>query len=95
MALNDDDIRNIAWLARLTIKEADIPKYSEELSKVLGLVEQMNEIDTDAVTPMAHPTDASQRLRDDKVTEPDQREHFQENAPLAENGLYLVPKVIE
>ena len=95
MALNDDDIRDIAWLARLTISEADIPRYSEELSKVLGLVEQMNELNTDTVTPMAHPTDASQRLREDIVTESNQREHFQKNAPLAENGLYLVPRVIE
>lgn len=95
MALNDDDIRNIAWLARLQIDEADNPKYAAELSQVLGLVDQLNEIETDDVLPMAHPTDAVQRLRADEVTEENQRDKFQAVAPAAASGLYLVPKVIE
>ena len=95
MALNDEDIRKIAWLARLQIDTADSPKYASELSQVLDLVEQLNLIDTDQVVPMAHPTDALQRLREDVVTEGDQREKFQAIAPQSEKGLYLVPKVIE
>ena len=95
MALNDEDIRKIAWLARLQIDEADSPKYAQELSRVLDLVDELNRIDTSETEPMAHPTDAVQRLRTDEVTEEDQRDKFQSIAPLAEDGLYLVPRVIE
>lgn len=95
VALNDEDIRKIAWLARLQIDEADSPKYAAELSQVLDLVDQLNQIDTEQVEPMAHPTDALQRLREDVVTEGNQRDKFQAIAPQAENGLYQVPKVIE
>ena len=95
MALNDEDIRKIAWLARLQIDEADSPKYAHELSQVLDLVNELNQIDTADIEPMAHPTDAVQRLRADEVTEQDQRDKFQSIAPLAEDGLYLVPRVIE
>ncbi|MCW8964395.1 MAG: Asp-tRNA(Asn)/Glu-tRNA(Gln) amidotransferase subunit GatC, partial [Gammaproteobacteria bacterium] len=83
MALNNKDIRNIAWLARLQIDEADSPKYAEELSRVLDLVDQLNQIDTADIEPMAHPTEAVQRLREDEVTEGNQREKFQSIAPQA------------
>jgi len=95
VALNNEDIRKIAWLARLQIDEAGSPKYAQELSQVLDLVDQLNQIDTADIEPMAHPTEAVQRLREDAVTEGDQREKFQSIAPRAESGLYLVPKVIE
>lgn len=95
MSLQKDDVENIAHLARLAISEEDVPEYARNLSSILELVEQMNAVDTSGVTPMAHPLDAVQRLRPDEVTEQDQREHFQENAPLVENGLFLVPQVIE
>ncbi|MDX5333834.1 MAG: Asp-tRNA(Asn)/Glu-tRNA(Gln) amidotransferase subunit GatC [Gammaproteobacteria bacterium] len=95
MELGPKDIEKIAHLARLRIEEGDIPAYADNLSHILDLVEQMNGVDTDGVAPMAHPQDASQRLRPDEVTEADQREHFQANAPATEAGLYLVPKVIE
>lgn len=95
MALSNEDITKIAWLARMQIDEADSPKYASELSQVLDLVDQLNQIDTNNVEPMAHPTDALQRLRADEVTEQNQREKFQSIAPAAEAGLYLVPKVIE
>jgi aspartyl-tRNA(Asn)/glutamyl-tRNA(Gln) amidotransferase subunit C len=95
MSLQKDDIDKIAHLARLAIGEEDIPEYAQTLSNILGLVEQMNAVDTSGVTPMAHPLDAQQRLRADVVTEQDQREHFQATAPQVEAGLYLVPKVIE
>jgi len=95
MSLDSSEVKKIAHLARLAIDENDIPQYAHNLSNILQLVEQMNAVDTDQVSPMAHPLDENQRLRDDAVTETDQREHFQTVAPQIENGLYLVPKVIE
>ena len=95
MSLDAKEVEKIAHLARLAISAADVPEYARNLSRILDLVEQMNAVDTDNVTPMAHPLELSQRLRPDQVTESDQREHFQTIAPRVEDGLYLVPKVIE
>lgn len=95
MSLGPDDVKNIAHLARLSINESDIDNYASSLSSILDLVAQMNSVDTTEVTPMAHPLDVAQRLREDEVLEQDQREQFQKIAPQTENGLYLVPKVIE
>ena len=93
--MNPVEVRNIAHLARLRINEQDIPSYARDLSAILALAEQMQTVDTAKVEALAHPLDMMQRLRDDVVTETDQRELFQAKAPLVENGLYLVPKVIE
>ena len=95
MSLDAKEVEKIAHLARLAIGDADVPEYARNLSRILDLVEQMNAVNTDDVTPMAHPLELSQRLRPDQVTESDQREHFQTIAPRVEDGLYLVPKVIE
>ncbi len=95
MSLDADEVKKIAYLARLKIEEADIPGYVSNLSDILDLVEQMNAVDTAGVTPMSHPLDAVQRLREDVVTEGNQRELFQAIAPKTEDGLYLVPQVIE
>jgi aspartyl-tRNA(Asn)/glutamyl-tRNA(Gln) amidotransferase subunit C len=95
MALDHTDINRIAHLARLQIDEQDVADYVRNLSDILGFVEQMNGVDTLDVVPMAHPLDAVQRLRPDVVTEDNQRELFQAQAPQTEAGLYLVPKVIE
>ena len=95
MSLSHDDVEKIAHLARLAISEEDIPDYASDLSNILSLVEQMDAVDTDAVSPMAHPLDMVQRLRADVVTEVDQREQLQKNAPSVEDGLFLVPQVIE
>lgn len=95
MSVDQSDITKVALLARLRIDEADVSQYVDNLSNILGLVEQMSAVDTDDVAPMAHPLDAAQRLRADEVTEVDQRERFQALAPQVESGLYLVPKVIE
>jgi len=95
VSLDKKDVEKIAHLARLSIKQEDIPSYSHELSKILDLVEQMNAIDTRNIEPMAHPQDSRQRLREDKNTELNQRDSFQAIAPQVERGLYLVPKVIE
>lgn len=95
MALDPSEVRNIAHLARLGIDEQDIPAYARNLSDILAFVEQLNAADTSDIAPLAHPLDATQRLRSDAVTEVDQRDHFQSIAPQVEAGLYLVPKVIE
>ena len=95
MSLGPDDVKNIAHLARLNIDQNVIDDYASNLSRILDLVEQMNSVDTTDVLPMAHPQDVAQRLRDDVVSEQNQREQFQKVAPQTEAGLYLVPKVIE
>lgn len=95
MAVNEKTVAEVAHLARLLIDPERVPEYADEMSKVLALAETMNDVDTDNVEPMAHPTHAVQRLREDVVTESDQREAFQACAPLTEEGYYLVPQVIE
>ena len=95
MALDASQVEKIAHLARLGIDAEDIPAYARNLSDILAVVEQLETVDTTSVVPLAHPLDAVQRLRADEVTESDQREAFQADAPQTEAGLYLVPKVIE
>jgi len=95
MSLDKSDIDKIAWLARLSISEADIPNYIHDVSNILDLVEKMNSVNTDNIEPMSHPLEITARLRKDIVTENDQRAHFQKIAPAIDNGHYLVPKVIE
>jgi aspartyl-tRNA(Asn)/glutamyl-tRNA(Gln) amidotransferase subunit C len=95
MALSREEVRKIALLARLRITDAEAAGYAESLNRILGLIEQMQAVNTDGVEPMAHPTDQPLRLRDDVVSESDQRDKFLRIAPAAEAGLYLVPKVIE
>jgi aspartyl-tRNA(Asn)/glutamyl-tRNA(Gln) amidotransferase subunit C len=95
MALDRRDVENIAHLARLAISEEEIPAYAGSLSSILTRGEQMKAVDTSGVEPMAHPLEMAQRLREDVVTEENLREHLQRHAPAVENGLFLVPKVIE
>jgi len=95
MALEASQVEKIAHLARLGIDADDVPDYARNLSAILAFVEQLNRVDTTGVEPLAHPLEATQRLRPDVVTEPDEREKFLCNAPLTEAGLYLVPRVIE
>ena len=95
MSIDVDEVKKIAKLAALNVSEEDIQSYANNLSNILGLVEQMNEVDTTGVTPMSHPFDAVQRLREDVVTDLNRREEFLEIAPETKDGLYLVPKVIE
>jgi len=95
MDITKDKVVEIAHLARLAIDDKDISKYTEDLSKIMSFVEQMDQADIGDIEPMAHPMDVSQRLRTDEVTESDQHKYFQEIAPRTEAGLYLVPQVIE
>ncbi|PID46715.1 MAG: Asp-tRNA(Asn)/Glu-tRNA(Gln) amidotransferase GatCAB subunit C [Proteobacteria bacterium] len=95
MSLTASDVKKISHLARLAIDEADVEPYANNLSNILDLVAQMEAADVDDIEPMANPQDATQRLREDVVTEVNQREKFQAIAPSVESGLYLVPKVLE
>ncbi len=104
MALNITDIKRIAHLARIQISEQEANQTLTKLTGILGLIEQMQAVDTTGITPMSHSQDVVQRLREDVVTATNQRETFQANAPIlgngsiekaVDNGLYLVPKVIE
>lgn len=95
MAIASSDIAKLAHLARIAVSDDEVGQVTERISDVLALVDQLQAVDTEDVKPMAHPLDATQRLRADQVTEPNEREHFQAIAPATEDGLYLVPRVIE
>ena len=93
--LSLDEVRRIADLARIEVPEAAVAALQQQLNGIFGLIEQMRAVDTAGVEPMAHAVDVTQRLREDRVTETDQHELFQSVAPQVEDGLYLVPRVIE
>ncbi|HEX5628392.1 MAG TPA: Asp-tRNA(Asn)/Glu-tRNA(Gln) amidotransferase subunit GatC [Usitatibacteraceae bacterium] len=93
--LSRDDVHRIAELARIEVPEEGIAALQQSLNGIFGLIEQMRAVDTAGVEPMAHAVEVVQRLREDRVTEADQHDLFQAGAPQVEDGLYLVPKVIE
>ena len=104
MSLTAEDIKRIAHLARIEVGEDEVQSSLDKLSGILGLIEEMQAVDTSGIVPMSHSQDVTQRLRTDEVTAVDQRALFQANAPKIGNGsgdsavaegLYLVPKVIE
>ncbi len=95
MSVEQSDIAKLARLARIRITEESSEELRQRIGDILGMIDTMQAVDTQAIEPMANPHDASQRLRADVVTETDQREHFQRIAPSTEDGLYLVPKVID
>ncbi|QEW07492.1 Asp-tRNA(Asn)/Glu-tRNA(Gln) amidotransferase subunit GatC [Nitrincola iocasae] len=95
MSLDRTDVERIAHLARLAISEPEVPEYTESLNSILTLIDQMRATPTDGIEPLAHPLNAVQRLRADTVTEANQRDQLQACAPAVDNGLFLVPKVIE
>lgn len=95
MALEQEDVRRAAHLARLGLNADEAAHYVDDLSRILEMADRLQAVDTQDVAPLAHPLDATQRLRADEVTETNQREHFQRCAPAVEDGLYLVPRVVE
>ena len=95
MSLSKDQVQHIAHLARLKLDGDSFDDVVDKLSRIVEFVDQLQAAPTDDVLPMAHPLDMSQRLRSDVVTEHDQRDELQQNAPAVQDGLYLVPKVIE
>jgi aspartyl-tRNA(Asn)/glutamyl-tRNA(Gln) amidotransferase subunit C len=95
MAIEQDDIEKIAELARIRIDQGQIGQVTQRITEILRMVDQLQAVDTSEVQPMANPLDATQILRPDEVTESNRREAFQAIAPAVEDGLYLVPKVID
>ena len=99
MSLDLEQIRRIARLARIAISDSEAEQTATQLNDLLGLIAQMQAVDTAGIEPMAHALDtqlaAGQRLREDQAVEPDRQAVFQALAPAVEDGLYLVPKVIE
>jgi aspartyl-tRNA(Asn)/glutamyl-tRNA(Gln) amidotransferase subunit C len=93
--LSLEQIHRLARLARLELSAAEADGMREQMNAILAMVDAMSAVDTTGVAPMSHPQEATQRLREDRVTETDQRERFLALAPEVEDGLYLVPRVIE
>ncbi|WNK21380.1 Asp-tRNA(Asn)/Glu-tRNA(Gln) amidotransferase subunit GatC [Halomonas piscis] len=95
MALEQTHVRRAAQLARLDLSDAQALSFVDDLNRILEMVDQLQSVETDDVAPLMHPLDATQRLRADGVTEGNERERFQRLAPATEDGLYLVPRVVE
>ncbi len=95
MSLTPDQLQRIALLARIDVSPGEAAGVAERLNQVLGLIDQLQSVDTQGIEPMSHALDVVQRLRADEVTEADRRDDYQKDAPAADQGLYLVPKVIE
>ena len=95
MAFDKTEVEKVAQLARLHISDSEIDEVTGRITDILALIDQMQSVDTDTVVPLAHPLDLTQRLREDDVTESNRRDELQLLAPEVEEGLYLVPKVIE
>jgi aspartyl-tRNA(Asn)/glutamyl-tRNA(Gln) amidotransferase subunit C len=95
MALSLDDVNRIAHLARIEISASEAEATLAQLNDIFGMIERMSKVDTTGIEPMSHPLGGVQRLRADAVTETDNRDANMKNAPAAQDGLFLVPKVIE
>jgi len=95
VSLDKDQVQHIAMLARLRLADDEFAETQDKLSRIVDFVDQLSAAPTDAVVPMAHPLNQAQRLRPDQVTEANERERMQKNAPAVADGLYLVPKVLE
>jgi len=95
MSLSTADVQKVARLARLAMNNTEIEAARAQMSGIFELIAQMQAVDTTGIAPMSHAQDLSQRLREDVVSETNQRELFQSIAPQVEDGLYLVPQVIE
>jgi aspartyl-tRNA(Asn)/glutamyl-tRNA(Gln) amidotransferase subunit C len=93
--LRPEDLERLCRLARLEVTPAEVPDVAAKLSSIVAMVDQLKACNTTGVTPMAHPLERAQRLRPDVVTETDRHDLYQNNAPLVERDLYLVPLVIE
>ena len=99
MKLTPDDLKRIAHLARIAVSEADVVLMQTQLEGIFGLIDELQAVDTQGAEPLSHPLDIvqdmAQRLREDRITEADNFEANMANAPAQENGLFLVPKVLE
>jgi aspartyl-tRNA(Asn)/glutamyl-tRNA(Gln) amidotransferase subunit C len=95
MSVQVEEIEKIAELARIRVADSEVAELTDRIGAILAMVDQMQAVDTSGVEPMSNPLNAVQRLRSDTVRETDKRQAFQDIAPLVEDGLYLVPRVID
>ncbi|SFV61923.1 Aspartyl-tRNA(Asn) amidotransferase subunit C @ Glutamyl-tRNA(Gln) amidotransferase subunit C [hydrothermal vent metagenome] len=95
MSLSSEEVQKVAHLARLGISTEESQSFSDQLSKVFDLIDDLEKVKTNGIDPMAHPLGMSQRMREDKVTEDDNRLEFQKIAPKTAQNMYLVPKIID
>jgi aspartyl-tRNA(Asn)/glutamyl-tRNA(Gln) amidotransferase subunit C len=95
VSLDKDQVQHIAMLARLRLADEEFAETLDKLSRIVAFVDQLSSLPTDDVLPMAHPLNEPQRLRPDRVSEAPDREHLQRNAARVEDGLYLVPRVLD
>ncbi|MEM1188773.1 MAG: Asp-tRNA(Asn)/Glu-tRNA(Gln) amidotransferase subunit GatC [Pseudomonadota bacterium] len=95
MDISSDTIRDMAQLARLRVDDSELPDITRRFGAILDMFEDLSAVDVSGVEPLTNPLDATQPLRLDEVTETDQRDTLQSSAPLLEDGLYLVPRVVE
>lgn len=95
MALTPEQVGRIAHLARLQLPQVEQQRVTDSLNTILGLIDQLQAVDTQGIAPMAHPVDATQALRPDVATEPNRRDDYQAIAPAVADGCYLVPRVVE
>ena len=95
MALDKSEVEKIAHLARLHVSDEEASEVTNRITDILALIDEMQSVDTDNVEPLAHPLDVVQRLRSDEITAENNRDKLQTLAPDTQDGLYLVPKVIE
>ncbi len=95
MPIDTKQVADIAWLARLAIEDEAMAGYAQDMADILALVEQMQAVDTAEIEPLAHPLEIVAQLRPDEANEKDQRDSFQEAAPLTKDGYYIVPRFVE
>jgi aspartyl-tRNA(Asn)/glutamyl-tRNA(Gln) amidotransferase subunit C len=95
MSISEQEMARVAELARIGLDDATVTEVTRRIQDILAMIDRMQAVDTEHVLPMANPLDATQRLREDELSESDQRERFLAIAPATEDGLYLVPRVIE
>ncbi len=95
MSVDTKDITGLSRLAKLALLPDELTQVTADLDRIIAMVDALAEVDTDGVAPLAHPLDAVQRMRPDAVTEEVDRDHFQGIAPATQDGLYLVPRVVE
>lgn len=95
MSITPEDLSQVAHLSKLSITSDDLVSHTKQMNKIIEFIEQLNEVNTNVIKPMAHPLKMTQRLRLDEVTQSDRHQDFQAIAPKVENTFYLVPTVLE
>tara|TARA_B100000965_G_scaffold221590_1_gene185387 strand:+ start:216 stop:503 length:288 start_codon:yes stop_codon:yes gene_type:complete len=95
MSIDKSDIEHLCNLSKLNLDEEEQSIFLSQMQSILGMIEELQEVETSDIEPMAHPLQMTQRLRDDEVTEFNKRDKYQKNTDFAEDGFYKVPKVID